>query len=135
MTQETVVPRIKVEPTANTHCRHYHTSDPLLSGMNFAKFKYPLHEDLSDMYYNKRLGSVVGAIIVRRLGEIPGIVEVAISLYELQIRIDHTFSWDDGIDEDITEILKIAFGNKRQHVQIERDRALLPNTQTRAVPE
>ena len=125
MMEEITTPRIKIEPTADICCRHYHMSNPLLSGMNFAKFKYPLHEDLSDVYYNKRLGSVVGAIIVRRLGEVPGIAEVAISLYELQIRIGHTFSWDDGIDEEITEILKEAFGIKRHMVQIERDQAFL----------
>jgi hypothetical protein len=87
--------------------REYGFRDPLLDKSTREMFFMPLVEK-SDKYIENLTN--VGAALVRGIGNIPGVDNIAVGLYHLNIGIGSAFSWDGDVgpkvDYAIAEVQK-----------------------------
>lgn len=107
--------RIEVESQPNPRCLSFYTTIRI-SNHPICRFDRSEQDLFSHDHAVRKLGPI-GAELVRKTLELPGIDSIFISSYEFSPHVEAGFDWE-RILNDILSFLKQCFGNRADEVEI-----------------
>ena len=121
-----MVPRIVVESVNNKQLSHSFHLNIAIASLPHVSFKRPIERTSSLVYL--RQGGRLAAGVVRKLLNIPGVIEVGIRAYMVDVQAEYIgFDWSD-IEPRVIAVLLTAFANPGEVQVVDKDGKPYPFT-------